>query len=498
MMLVFFIAGILEWEWLTRISGKSWISANVTIVDCFYSAAFLLTFLAFDQANIPGVKILNNLGTKSFGVYLMHSLVLLFASKIIYHFFPVLLQYQILFQPILISLGLMVPVGIMALVERSPANRFYGYLFVVKRLLVLNGLAIIGAVIHHSAHWILTSMFYWTDKYRPVAVPNFDQINGISYYFLRIIDQFAYPGIAAFLFISGTFIAIVTGRNQTSVSWNIVFSRIKRLLIPYLLWSCLILVANSLQGQELNAWKLVNIFLKGEATTSYYYVPMLIIFLLLSPFIAPFAKSRWRMLLLVCALIQGTITLMRYASLMGFDVSSSPVIRSLIWNFHVPANIFWFAFGMVAGFRLHEFELWLTRNRKVFAFGFVVTLILSLIEWDYLLRLSGREWLASQIGLFAQAFIFFLLVFFLGFDSTFLLRFRLFSKISSQSYGIYLVHEPAMEYTARLIYHIAPWFLGYFIPLQALLVSAGIGAPLLAMEIVNRSPARRFYRYIFG
>jgi hypothetical protein len=45
-----------------------------------------------------------------------------------------------------------------------------------RRLLYLSGLAIVGVILYHAVGWGFVGMFWWTDRYAPVTVPNFDQI----------------------------------------------------------------------------------------------------------------------------------------------------------------------------------------------------------------------------------------------------------------------------------------------------------------------------------
>ena len=72
------------------------------------------------------------------------------------------------------------------------------------------------------------------------------------------------------------------------------------------------------------------------------------------------------------------------------------------------------------------------------------------------------------------------------------------SDLGSKSFGIYLVHVPVMEYTARAIYVLLPWVLAYQILFLPTIAVLGLGIPLLMMAVVNRSPMRRYYTYIFG
>jgi peptidoglycan/LPS O-acetylase OafA/YrhL len=78
----------------------------------------------------------------------------------------------------------------------------------IKRLLYLNGLAIITVILYHASAWGFISMFYRADRYRPVSVPNFDMLGDLAYYGLRTIEQLIIYGIPTFMFVSGFFIAI--------------------------------------------------------------------------------------------------------------------------------------------------------------------------------------------------------------------------------------------------------------------------------------------------
>ena len=118
----------------------------------------------------------------------------------------------------------------------------------VRRLLLLNGLAVLGAVINHSSGWGFTAMFWWTDRYMDVSVPDFAQIGSLSYYVLRAMEQLIMFSIPSFLFVSGFFMAFATGRNRDTVEWSVVGSRIRTLLIPYLLWSVALFVWKGLDG----------------------------------------------------------------------------------------------------------------------------------------------------------------------------------------------------------------------------------------------------------
>jgi peptidoglycan/LPS O-acetylase OafA/YrhL len=122
---VLLIMGIAEWELMLRLSGAEWISPRATVLDDLFSLAFLMGFLAMERPRLPLQDKLNLLGSRSYGVYLVHSLVLLVLAKSIYHFVPALLGMQWAMQPLLVAAGLGLPLLLMTLVRISPARVVY-------------------------------------------------------------------------------------------------------------------------------------------------------------------------------------------------------------------------------------------------------------------------------------------------------------------------------------------------------------------------------------
>jgi surface polysaccharide O-acyltransferase-like enzyme len=128
-MVIFFILGVIEWEYLLRLSGQEWIGPSETLIDQVYSGAVILAFLLFEKFNPPMGSQLAELGSKSYGVYLIHAPVLEYSARLVYHVLPGILAYEAIFQPVLIVLGLGVPLLMMAAVNRSPARMLYKTVF---------------------------------------------------------------------------------------------------------------------------------------------------------------------------------------------------------------------------------------------------------------------------------------------------------------------------------------------------------------------------------
>ncbi|HSF80391.1 MAG TPA: acyltransferase [Anaerolineales bacterium] len=368
----------------------------------------------------------------------------------------------------------------------------------VKRFLYLNGLAILAAVLNHASGWGMVALFWWTDRYRSVAVPNFDALGSPNYFGLRMVEQYIIYAIPTFLFVSGFFAAFATNRNQKTISWKVVLNRVKNLAIPYLLWTFLILGANMMQGQSYTPSTVLEYVLVGGAAPPFYFVPVLIQFYLLSPLLVPLARSRWKLLLVAAALIQLSIMLMRYAFILAPD---NPVLQpfyGLVRAVYFPAHIFWFSSGMVIGFHLPKLKQTLVRGRWVFLISTVVFYGLGILEWEVLLRNSGQQWISPKETLIDHLYAASFILAFLAFDKFTPAFSEQLATLGSKSYGIYLMHHPVQEYTARLVYHVVPGLLANQLLFQPLLILMGLSVPLIVMGFMNRSPARRFYEYVFG
>jgi peptidoglycan/LPS O-acetylase OafA/YrhL len=124
-----FLIGIVEWEYIFQTSNEPWILYSYTIIDTIYTAFVILTFLAFAKAFTAGSKQLINIGSKSYGIYLIHPIVIMITARIIYHVLPRLLAYPLVFYAIIILVGISVPVLMMVLTTKTPLNRFYELAF---------------------------------------------------------------------------------------------------------------------------------------------------------------------------------------------------------------------------------------------------------------------------------------------------------------------------------------------------------------------------------
>jgi surface polysaccharide O-acyltransferase-like enzyme len=121
--------GILEWEWILRTSGQTWLGHRETLLDTVYAAAAILGFIAYDGVVLPHSSRLNSLASAAFGVYLIHPLAMEVFARGVYHVAPSLLALPLVFVSLLFAAGLGVPLLLMALVNHTPVRITYRYAF---------------------------------------------------------------------------------------------------------------------------------------------------------------------------------------------------------------------------------------------------------------------------------------------------------------------------------------------------------------------------------
>ncbi len=369
----------------------------------------------------------------------------------------------------------------------------------VRRLLYFNGIAIISVILFHAVGQGFIAMFFWTDRYLPVSVPNFEQAGSLTYFIFRAVEQLVVFSIPLFLFVSGYFIAFATGRKQANISWQVIWVRIRNLAIPYLVWSVVVLALDfAINGRVYPPVRLVELLATGRTSPAYYYVPLLIQFYLLTPLLVPLAKSRWVPLLVGVGLIQFLVLASTYPILLGLDLPALKPFIGIVPKWFFPARLLWFTLGVVAGFHIQEIKAFLTRYKWVLLGALVLSLPLGMIEWETYLSIARSPWIDHRETLIDTAYSLLVILCIIAFDKVPTPGANRISDLGSKSYGIYLIHPIVMLYLSRGLYNFLPAVLGNQFVFILLMVGFGLGGPLLLMYIVKRSPLRRLYSYLFG
>ncbi len=371
----------------------------------------------------------------------------------------------------------------------------------IKRLLHLNGLAILAVVLNHAVQWGYMAMFWWTDRYRPVAVPNYDQLYSIPYYALVVLEKLTNFAVPSFLFISGVFIAYTARRTSSRSGEGVALrKRLTNLLVPYLLWSGMIFFGQALQGEVHPPLTYVERVVLGKVVGPYFYVPLLCQFFLLAPLIVKPAREKWRALLLITAGIQLALVGLTYVGFVGelLGVSDLAGFRKQIPTAFFGRFVFFFSLGVVCGFRPGRVQTWVAEHRRVLILLMFISAGVAIVESQLAYRFAKMD-MGSQVTsipstLYALTIMFLLL----SSNGCGPQTDRRLAEIGKRSYGIYLLHPVILEIVARTLQKFLPGVLAHpwlFLPL---LIIPGLGLPLIFMNLITRTPLRKHYRYLFG
>ena len=367
-------------------------------------------------------------------------------------------------------------------------------------LLLLNGLAIMAVVLNHATQWGNLALFWWTDRYRAVTVPNYDQLGSFSFYFLEVIRKLTVFAVSAFLFVSGYFIAYAAQGSGRTLRWKVVWARIRDLLIPFAIWTVLFYLFLYLGGDRTGFW---DFFKELITARVYFFIPLLCQLLLLSPFLTRWAKSRWRLLLALSAALLLAVVGLYYAQLADIMAGRRTPIVDLLIRLNPSSSfvrwIFFFVLGIVSMYHLKELKQWLKRARWWLLAATVVLAVLSFLESEWVYQNAGLDWwMTSPFTLPSVLYIVALIFCFLAFDRSKSAVSDLFFKFGKASLGIFLIHSMVLEFVARVIQKFLPALLAQTELFYLVIVALGLAVPLLLMEAVDRTGLRKYHRYLFG
>jgi membrane-bound acyltransferase YfiQ involved in biofilm formation len=368
----------------------------------------------------------------------------------------------------------------------------------IKRLSLLNGLSILAVVINHATHRGFVAMFFWTDRYRTVSVPNYDQMGSFMYYLLTVLEKLAVFSVPSFLFFSGFFIAFAARGSQSTLSWKMVRQRIFNLALPYVIWSVVIFIVNAFNGEVLTLQRYLMRLLYGGAIPHYYFVPLICQLYILSPLLVQLAKKRPAFLLVGTALIQLLMMSFSYLGLFLQNPALDLIIKVMHYWTWFPMWIFFFAFGVYAGFHLDALKNFISRWKWVLLGATFIFGALAVLEANGIFTRTSQNWRDTPLTLPSTLYALTFMMAFLAFEKSPMPLSKLFTQLSSKSYGIYLTHTIVLGVVAWWFYRFMPDMLAYQAIFQPLLVASGIGIPLVLMIWISRSPASKMYRFLFG
>lgn len=132
-LLVLFILSALETFWAYNYAASHpavWPMGGdqTRLTAALFSLAFVACFIVFDSIKVPIQKRITKLGTRSYGLYLSHYVILGILGKLFQYVLPASIPGWIIF-PLLFVLTTVLAAALMEFVVRSPAKPIYKYVF---------------------------------------------------------------------------------------------------------------------------------------------------------------------------------------------------------------------------------------------------------------------------------------------------------------------------------------------------------------------------------
>jgi len=258
-------------------------------------------------------------------------------------------------------------------------------------------------------------------------------------------------------------------------------------------------VVDAVQGSVYAPLEYVKRLALGRADGGgYYYVVLLCQLYLLSPKLLPMARARPRQLLWATGLLQLAALLTRYLGTAGYQLPYPGLTEKATVNYLPFMWIFYYAIGLVSAADTGRFRKWLAQHKVSLSIATVALGLLAVVEPEIIHRMTGVElrYLPRSLsaGLYSVGFILsYLIADHVG------LGLRTAQRLAGNSYAVYLLHFRAMGGLAEAAGRRLPWLLEHpVIALLPVLAIWGLGAPLLMASVVEKSAARRYYRYLLG
>ncbi|NEW07618.1 acyltransferase [Paenibacillus sp. SYP-B3998] len=267
--------------------------------------------------------------------------------------------------------------------------------------------------------------------------------------FFFILNRACLFTVPVFIWISGVVLFYnYYDRWDPSTSFAFWTKRLRRILIPYLLWSVFYYVYNQymFHGKvTLNAWYLFKLVLSGNASYHLYYMLIIVQFYILFPFVITAVR---KFPLLNKALIPLGICLQAAAYSVNHWVHPLPEYSSLFTSYSAL-----FAFGAFTGIHYAAMSTWIARYRS----WILSAMVLGGFAFVGMLLLHQYGWIAVENTWFELALLLYCMtaaLIFVQLGQNTLHKDSSFSKaltaLGAASFGIYLAHPALLTLWDRL------------------------------------------------
>ena len=250
-------------------------------------------------------------------------------------------------------------------------------------------------------------------------------MESILYIFYRNAINFP---VAVFLFLSGYFSKYNNHKNVCVGGTSWIAKRLKRLVIPYVLWSVFytVLLDYIIGGRSFSIEAVIEKFLLGNAVNPFYYIIILICCTLLTPLLLFISRKRWRIycLITVLSLIEIVSYIFQYY---GINLFGNIIKYSPVW-------VLFYFIGIL--YKTKRIEI---KSRRVTLLFVAVCYFLEIIETIVLnMNVNTKIMAFSQLKISGILYSLSLIVF--VFQNTDQHTCEVLKYLGDYSYGIFYLH----------------------------------------------------------
>jgi len=341
----------------------------------------------------------------------------------------------------------------------------------------LRGLAILFILVNHSI-----TMSLWMAERLGLQQP------GVFLYDVMVVlQQIGLITVPIFLFLSGAFFAFGVQNRPLKGSFRMVWQNILGALWPYLIWSIFFnLMVSVLLGEHFTPAQLAKNILVGYP---YNFVPILLFFYALAPFLVWGMKKVPAWTLLVVLFYQVFLIIEENPGMMGISFPAwahffaLPVIRQPLsfWAVFFPLGILYHIYA---------------RQLLPFLRRYAVLWIMGLVIFMVLVDLHQLQLIVFPLAKYIMPLFFITLIPLI--QRKISPVFQWIEAIGRRSYGFYLLNLIVINLALLALQAVFPWILGQYLLVTPVLFLLALYGSWGFMRLVELSPQRSLSRYVFG
>lgn len=303
---------------------------------------------------------------------------------------------------------------------------------------------------------------------------------------LSILAALGLYAVPLFLFYGGGFTQYALENRDLRTSYKIIFTTILIVLWPYIIWSCVFYLLIYLDGgTTFSFWGYLKNLLVGYP---FNFVPILIFFYLISPFLQKIKGPFIAALLFFFLLYQIFLILLNDPDFTGLlpeslHIFAIPVVREPLrtWALYFPM-----------GFYVKHLLSLISVTKQYFRTVLIVlTLLILGVNLVSILGHIGSPWIKYLLPIpFVLLSIYW--------QREKIPFYKFFERLGKRSYGIYLINLIFLDVLVLLLIPVLKTVPGFALIYFIILFMVTVSLPVFMMERFEKLVSKKIYRFIFG